>query len=71
MTDNVAVLEGFTEQAYAIPANGAHQELFLLVKPDADFDGRFMAWDTDNQEYIMVNGWLWRIEKTDNFVSQY
>ena len=47
MSDNVAVMEG-----------GDGMDLYLLVKPDTDFDSTFRAWDTDNQEFIRVNGWL-------------
>ena len=55
MTDNVAVLEGFTE---AWTARGGMEEAFLLVRPGTDFDDRFKAWDCDEQEFIHVNGWL-------------
>jgi hypothetical protein len=56
MTDNVAVLEGFTKEVEITSCRG--EELFLLVKPDTDMDSRFKAWCMDNQEYITVNGWL-------------
>ena len=59
MTDNVAVLEGYTE---AITADCSQHKLFLLVKPDTDFDDAFRAWDCDAQEFIRVNGWLFSIE---------
>jgi hypothetical protein len=55
MTDNVAVLDGFTRE---VVADSDACTLFLLVKPDTDFDGTFKAWDTDAQEFIRVNGWL-------------
>jgi hypothetical protein len=59
MTDNVAVLDGFTKE---VVAENEHHSLFLLVRPDADLDDRFKAWDTDEQEFIFVNGWLFSIE---------
>ena len=59
MTDNIAVLQGFTEPVLA--ENSAYS-LFLLVKPDTDFDSTFKAWDTDEQEFITVNGWLFVVE---------
>lgn len=59
MTDNVAVLAGFTEEWTA--DNEAHV-LYLMVKPGTDFDSAFKAWDTDNQEWLTVNGWLFSIE---------
>lgn len=60
MTDNVAVLDGFTEEYFAYAGD---IELYLLVKPETDFDSAFKAWDSDMQEYIRVNGWLFRFEK--------
>lgn len=59
MTDNVAILAGFTKEVVA--ESDAHT-LFLLVRPDTDYDSTFKAWDTDNQEFIRVNGWLFTIE---------
>ena len=58
MSDNVAVLNGFTREVIA--SNGEY-DLYLLVRPDTDFDSTFKAWDTDNQEWIRVNGWLFTI----------
>ena len=60
MTDNVAILKGYTKEIIATNDHGL--ELFLLVQPDADLDDRFKAWDTDCQEFIRVNGWLFSIE---------
>jgi len=62
MTDNIAVLEGFT---VAVEAHNESYELFLLVKPDTDYDDTFRAWDTDAQEFIRVNGWLFIVHETD------
>lgn len=59
MTDNVAVLDGYTEEVYM---TGGGYDLNLLVKPDTDLDGSFKAWDMAEQEYIKVNGWLFSIE---------
>jgi len=59
MSDNIAVLEGFTRE---VQASGGPYDLFLLVRPNVDFDSRFRAWDTDEQEWIMVNGWLFSFE---------
>lgn len=57
MGDNGAVLDGYTEQVLAI---GPDHELYLLVKPDTDFEDTFRAFDTDNQEWVRVNGWLYQ-----------
>ncbi|PSH64673.1 hypothetical protein [Phyllobacterium sophorae] len=59
MTDNVAVLDGFTKEVMAF---SDMVELHLLIKPDADLDDRFKAWDCDEQEYLQVNGWLFTFE---------
>ena len=59
MTDNVAVLDGFTRE---VIADSDRHTLYLLVKPDTDFDDRFRAWDTDEQEFIFVNGWLFSVD---------
>lgn len=58
MSDNVAVLDGYTQQ---VVADCGEHELFLLVKPDAILDSTFRAWDTDSHEFIRVNGWLYSI----------
>lgn len=55
MTDNVAVLAGYTRE---IEADEGVDTLHLLVRPEAYLDQRFSAWDTDAQEWIVVNGWL-------------
>ena len=62
MTDNVAILEGYTD---AIVASSWSCELYLLVKPDTDFDSSFKAWDTIEQEFILVNGWNFTFEEDE------
>lgn len=32
-------------------------EFEALVRPDADLDGTFRAFDCDNAEWLSVNGW--------------
>ena len=59
MSDNAAVLAGYTKE---ILLSSMEVNLFLLVKPETDLDSSFKAWDTDNQEWIRVNGW--------NFISE-
>lgn len=59
MTDNVAVLAGFTQE---VVATSDVYEFYLLVKPDTDYDSAFKAWDMDAQEFIRVNGWLFSVE---------
>jgi len=55
MTDNIAVLDGYTKE---ISGEYKGQSFFLLVQPDAQLDGSFRAWCMDLQEYVRVNGWL-------------
>jgi hypothetical protein len=59
MTDNIATLRGFTRHVLAT-SDGC--DLFLLIKPDTDLDSTFRAWDTNEQTWIKVNGWLFSIE---------
>lgn len=59
MSDNVATLAGYTREVYAICDQ--HEGLFL-IRPDTDLDGRFRAWDMDNQEFVAINGWLWTFD---------
>lgn len=55
MTDAIATRDGYTKE---VMLTSDEYDLFLLIKPDTDLDDRFKAWDTDEQEFIMVNGWL-------------
>ena len=57
--DNLAVLQGFTEE---VTLTSSDYDLYLLIKPGTDMDSRFKAWDTDCQEFIYVNGWLFTQE---------
>ena len=59
MGDNEAVLDGFTREVVLI---GVEHELYVLVRPNTDFESTFKAWDTDNQEWLRVNGWLFYVE---------
>lgn len=68
MSDNAAVLEGFTVEIIA-----GYQDiaLYLLVRPGTDYDSRFTAWDMDGQEYIRVNGWLATISEPEPVAPLY
>lgn len=55
MTDNVAVLKGYTAEVYG-EYNG--MDFHLLVKPHTDLSQRFHAWDMDNRAFGYVNGWV-------------
>ena len=59
MTDNVATLRGFTRY---VLADSDQVSLHLLIKPDTDLDSTFRAWDTDEQTWIKVSGWLFSFE---------
>jgi hypothetical protein len=59
LSDNVAVLDGYTRE---IMLTSGAIELYLMVKPGVDLDSCFKAWDTDQQEFIRVNGWLFEVE---------
>ena len=68
MTDNVAILNGYTTLVHA--TNDQGDELFLLVEPETDLEDVFRAWDTDEQKFISVNGWLWYIEIADEYSNE-
>lgn len=62
MSDNVAILAGFTEEYMAdCPVS----TFPILVKPGTDLDSRFKAWDMDAQEFIMINGWVCTFERQE------
>lgn len=54
-----AIDKGYTREIWA---EGDEHTLNLLIKPDADLDGRFRAFCLDETEWLMVNGWLFSIE---------
>lgn len=59
MSDNTAILSGYTREVLAF---GGDYDLHLFVKPDADLDGRVKAYDADECDWIVVNGWLFTFE---------
>lgn len=54
-----AMAKGYTREVWA---ESDEYTLNLLVKPDADLDGAFRAFDIDESEFLKVNGWLFAIE---------
>jgi hypothetical protein len=59
MSDNTAILAGYSRP---VTACSDFHTLYLWVRPDADLDGRFRAYDSDECEWLNVNGWLFSIE---------
>lgn len=53
MTDNVAVLLGYTQD---IIIENPTECIIALVKPGTDFTGFYRAWDTDTQEFVKIAG---------------
>lgn len=53
MTDNAAILEGYTDEWMA---NNGFVTFPILVKPGTDLRFEFRAWDMDNQEFIRLAG---------------
>lgn len=53
MTDNVAMLDGYTKE---ILIETKDRVIFALVRPDTDFTGLYRAWDTDAQDYVELDG---------------
>lgn len=54
-----AMARGYTREVWA---ECADHTLNLLVQKDIDLDGRFVAFDLDECEFLRVNGWLFSIE---------
>ena len=42
---------------------GAEYELRLMVAPDADLDGEFGAWCLDENEPLIICGWMFSVEE--------
>lgn len=61
-SDNGAVLAGFTCE---VIASSDLCDLHISHRPDADLDGRFLAFCHDEQEMLYVNGWLFTFEPVD------
>jgi len=53
-----AIAAGFTKP---VIADSSMHTLELLIKPDADLDGTFAAYDRGESEMLSVNGWLFSI----------
>lgn len=60
MSDNVAVLKGYTK---SVMISGGDRDIAALVKPDTDYDDIFTCYDTDNQEWVKVYGYNCEIEE--------
>lgn len=56
-----AVERGFSRPILADSENGLYSHR-LLVRPDADLDGSFVAFDVEELDYIVLSGWLYTIE---------
>jgi hypothetical protein len=55
--------KGYTKHVLLMSGVGGCYDLELLVKPDADLDSRFSAFDLDTGEMLTVNGWLFSTEE--------
>lgn len=65
-TVETALADGFTREVFATSDQYDH---YLLIKPDADLDSRFLCYDTDQHEWIRINGWLYAFEDATGFVA--
>ena len=59
MSDNAAVMDGYTKELLAYPLN---KETHILVKPDTDLSDLVRVWNCDEQKYIYLEGWLYTFE---------
>lgn len=56
---NAAIALGYTRHVYI---DFGSQDLDALVRTDVGTDGRFLAFDIDNNEWLEVYGWLATVE---------
>jgi hypothetical protein len=64
MTDNVAILDGYTQEYLA---SCDTMDLLILAKPDTDFDlPSVRVWDCDGQEYIYIKPHLFDLDLLDD-----
>ena len=63
-TDDAAFGAGYTEQYIA--CFGGVNDTHISVKPDADLDGAYPAFDHDSQELIYINGWTTNLEPVES-----
>ena len=61
-SDNSAHMAGYTEQYIAYFGDF---DLHISVYPGTDTDGRFFAFNHDEQGLIIVNGWTCTLEKVE------
>lgn len=61
-TDNEAVSLGYRQPMLASSIQG---EFACLVRPGDDLDDVVKVFDTDNQEWIRLNGWNWTFEELE------
>ena len=54
-SDNAAVMRGYTRH---VILSGEGAGFAALVMPGADLGETFKCFDTDNQEWLIVSGWL-------------
>ena len=59
MTDNVAVLRGYTREIKDVGTGKPY-----LVMPKTETNGRFTAWDMDDQCFCLLDGWGHTFEET-------
>jgi hypothetical protein len=51
MSDNAAVLDGYTDEVWITTPD---REFPALVRPGTDYTETFKAWDMDGQEFVHV-----------------
>ena len=66
MTSRDVINAGYTLQ---LELHNHEYFMCVLTNPGADLDGKFRAWDIDEQEWIVVNGWEFEIEILGQFMG--
>lgn len=60
----ITTVEGARERGLtrAVYIEAGASAFAALIRPQADLDGCFSAFDTDNCEMLAINGWLCSVE---------
>lgn len=61
MSDNSAILAGYTDEYLA--TSGVGPDIHIFVRPDSDLDSTCRVYDADSCEFIRLNCWNFTFER--------
>lgn len=47
---------------YLAESDNGEYSITIIIPEGTEFDSQFKAYDVDNQEWIVINGWNWNFE---------